>query len=184
MTLQNGASPDCTLPPVELLLFDARATGEAVELTWSTGSEVNERSFRAGTFARWIRLRAHRGSGGVGTSAQTTHYGHMDGTPYPGHQLLPAFAKWTMMAPARIRWCAVHTSCTRGAMSCSVPNPGSGRVDVLLRDPMSQGELLLLDATGRAVLRASGEHGRRSFRRQRRCRADYTAVVDTMMPMA
>ncbi|MBK8500616.1 MAG: hypothetical protein IPL52_17785 [Flavobacteriales bacterium] len=160
--LQNGASLDCTLLPVELLSFDARATGEAVELTWSTGSEVNsdrfvlERSRDGYAFAPIAEVEA------VGTSAQTTHYGHMDGTPYAGHNYYrlrqvdhDGTSTHSLLRSAYV----AHA----GSDVLLVPNPGSGRVDVLLRDPISQGELLLLDATGRAVLRASVGSGRLSF---------------------
>lgn len=161
-TLQNGASLDCTLLPVDLLAFDAQAVGDAVELKWSTASEtgndrfVIERSRDGHLFEAIAEVDAE------GNSLNTTHYGHMDSAPHAGinYYRLQQMDVDGTSSTSVVR--VVHMQGAHGEVFL-FPNPGSSRVDAILDDPQGTGELMLLDATGRIVLRESVRDGRVSF---------------------
>ena len=98
----------------------------------------------------------------VGNSASATHYGYFDAAPYAGHNYY------------RLRQVDTDGSFTHSAVRTAyiaqngpgvrlVPNPGSGMVDVLLPSMEAGGELFLLDATGRAVLRMATGMERTAF---------------------
>jgi hypothetical protein len=82
--LSNGASLDCTILPIELVSFDARAEGDQVELQWITASEVNtvnflvERSFDGSHFDRLMEVDA------VGDAAGQQQYVATDEDPRYG----------------------------------------------------------------------------------------------------
>jgi hypothetical protein len=160
--LQNGASLDCTILPVDLVEFDARAAGSGVDLFWSTASEVNNDHFRVERSKDGLVFEAIAEVGAIGNSMQTTHYGHFDAEPYAGHNYYRLRQVDTdgsfMHSAVRAAYIAQN-----GAGARLVPNPGSGMVDVLLPSMEAGGELFLLDATGRAVLRMATGMERTSF---------------------
>lgn len=83
-TLTAGASLDCSLLPVELIAFDARAEQRAVVLNWATGSEFNSDHFvversRDGSFFTALGEVAAAGS-----SSTTSEYTFIDTAPERG----------------------------------------------------------------------------------------------------
>lgn len=160
--LQNGASLDCTILPIDLVEFDARVAGGGVDLFWSTASEMNNDHFRVERSKDGLVFDAIAEVGAVGNSAHTTHYAHFDATPYAGHNYY------------RLRQVDTDGSFTHSTVRAAyiaqngtgvrlVPNPGSGSVDVLLPEMGGSGDLFLLDATGRVVLRMMTGVERTSF---------------------
>lgn len=157
-TLQNGASLDCTILPVELTDFKAVTSDAGVDLQWSTSSEVNndhygiERSVDGVLFERIGTIP------GAGNNAQPAHYTFLDRAPYMGlnHYRLRQVDINGGHEYSPVRSVVV----LRGGESVRIiPNPGSGIVDIMVpvHDPGSM--LVVLDALGREVMRMplSGE---------------------------
>ena len=150
--LQNGASLDCTILPIELIDFQAFPVGDKVELQWSTASETNsdrfmiERSKDGAVFEPIGMVTA------AGNSAQMNQYAHLDRSPYPGLnyyrlQQVDLDGTFEHSAAGRVRFWGP------GAGVTLVANRGSGLVDVLLRSSAVGSTWLLRDAAGRVGAR-------------------------------
>lgn len=174
--LQNGASLDCTVLPIELLSLQAYAVPSGVNVDWSTATEVDngrfevERSFDGAEFE-------HIGTvPGAGNSTHPRYYTHFDPKPHAGlnyYRLRQVdLDGHHAYSPVRV----VHVQNTHGA-PVLMPNPGSGRVD-LLWHPIGPGSILvMMDATGREVWRTRPEGPRSSFDVSHLARGVYGAVV-------
>jgi len=82
--LSGGASLDCTLLPVELLALEAKSLSEAIEVTWTTGSEVNSDHFIVERSSDMISFEAIGTVPAAGTSASPTDYVYVDEAPNEG----------------------------------------------------------------------------------------------------
>ena len=151
-TLQNGASLDCTVLPIELISFEAFAMNDDVKLEWATASEVDNDRFEIersldGDHFEWIGSVP-----GAGNSNGTHYYSQLDSDPHIGinyYRLRQLdFNGDHTYSPVR----SVMMPGIPGEVQL-VPNPGSEVVDILagFADPGHQ--LVMLDATGREVLR-------------------------------
>lgn len=162
-TLQNGASLDCTVLPIELISFDARRVAEGVKLEWSTASEINndryevERSEDGGDFT-WIGTVP-----GAGNSMSERRYDHLDRSPRNGFNYYRLRQVDTdgnhEFSPVRV----VMVEPTGTGVQL-VPNPGSTSVDVLSGTAEPGSHFLLLDATGREIFRVPMERERTPIR--------------------
>lgn len=160
-TLANGASLDCTILPVDLLAFDAYAAKGDVRLEWSTGSESGSDHFLVERSRDGDRFDAIAEVDAAGHSLQLTRYGHVDDAPLPGmsYYRLRQFDLDGTQAVSPVRSVRID----HGAASVLlIPNPGAAHVDVLAQD-VGDGEFLLLDATGKQVLRSVITEGRTAF---------------------
>lgn len=159
--LTNGASLDCTILPVELTDFDAKAAGASVELNWITASERNsgvfeiERSIDGGHFERIGAMPA------AGNSSRPLLYTMLDRSPSTG---VNHYRLRQIDADGRSLLSPVKTVMMNAGQNVRlVPNPGSGLVDVLLPSIPPGSVLLMLDATGREVMRIALEMERVTF---------------------
>ncbi|MEO8590784.1 MAG: hypothetical protein ABI432_15520 [Flavobacteriales bacterium] len=82
--LSGGASLDCTLLPVELLDLSAKAQNEAIEVTWTTASELNSDHFIVERSEDMVNFDAIGTMVAAGTSVQVTHYTYLDEAPREG----------------------------------------------------------------------------------------------------
>jgi len=158
-TLQNGASLDCTILPIEVIDFQAIAMDESVDLKWITSIEVDNDHFEVerstdGEHFEWIGALP-----GAGNSTQPQHYTFLDRSPHHGlnyYRLRQVDTngdhKHSPVRSALIR--------PRSQVLRIVPNPGSGRVDVVFPYAEAGSMLMILDATGREVLRVPSDGDR------------------------
>lgn len=152
-TLQNGASLDCTVLPIELLSFDAMVSGPAVDLHWSTAHEQNNARFvveRAGddnVFGEIGDVAA------AGNSQTTTHYGFTDRAPLPGlnHYRLRQVDDDGHWEHSPVRTVMMGNDASNVHL---FPNPGNDELEILMASGGAVGRVQLLDATGRSVLDA------------------------------
>jgi len=75
---------DCSILPVELLLFNAEVVGKSVELEWSTASEFNNDRFeiqRSADVRNWETIGSVAGNG---TSTVLNEYDYVDENPLMG----------------------------------------------------------------------------------------------------
>lgn len=70
--------------PVELLAFEARVTEPAVELTWSTATELNNDFFTLERSVDGINFDVIAAVAGMGTTNETSHYEFTDSNPLLG----------------------------------------------------------------------------------------------------
>lgn len=161
-TLQNGASLDCTILPMELIEFHAFAVGDGVELHWSTASEVNNDRFviersKDGVFFEPIGV-----VDAAGNSAYANSYTHPDRSPHPG---LNYYRLQQVDTDGTFEHSPVRTVIFKDLDGevLLIPNPGSGLVNVLLPAVEAGSKLVLLDATGRIVQQLVLESERASF---------------------
>ncbi len=152
--LSGGASLDCTILPVELLHFEAVPGKQGIELTWATATELDNDRFEVERSPDGTDFRLIGVVSGAGTSTQETRYGFIDEAPLDGlnHYRLKQvdFDGTPSYSPVRTAWYR-----KAGQDVALVPNPGSGWVDVVLPASMPGTVLLLFDATGQEVVRAS-----------------------------
>jgi hypothetical protein len=152
--LSGGASLDCTILPVELLHFEAAPGKRGIELTWATATELDNDRFEVERSAEGIDFHLIGVVSGAGTTTQETRYGFIDEAPLDGlnhYRLKQVDIDGTpSFSPVRTAW---HRKA--GEDIALVPNPGSGWVDVVLPTTMPGSVLLLFDATGQEVIRAS-----------------------------
>lgn len=151
-TLQNGASLDCTVLPIELVRFDAFAVDEDVKLEWTTSSEIDndrfeiERSGDDGQF-EWIGSVP-----AVGNSTQMQQYHFFDQDPFRGlnqYRLRQVdISGGHVLSPVRT---VMMPFAGQGAQL--VPNPGIGSVDLVMQGVMPGSMLVITGSTGREVLR-------------------------------
>ncbi|HRH37121.1 MAG TPA: T9SS type A sorting domain-containing protein, partial [Flavobacteriales bacterium] len=71
----------CTPLPLELLTFDARATGSDVEVTWATATEVNSSHFVVERSADQVQWEAVGQLSAAGSSPLPLSYAFTDGEP-------------------------------------------------------------------------------------------------------
>lgn len=149
-TLQNGASLDCTVLPIELLSFDAVVNGAVVDLHWSTAHEQNNDRFvveRSGTDNDFVEIGEVEA---VGNSQTTTHYGFVDRAPLPGlnHYRLRQVDDDGQWEHSPVRTVMMSTD---AATVHLFPNPGHDELEILVaNDRMAQAHLI--DPTGRIVM--------------------------------
>ncbi|MFZ1688539.1 MAG: T9SS type A sorting domain-containing protein [Flavobacteriales bacterium] len=151
-TLMNGASLDCTVLPIELIRFEAFAVNRDVKLEWTTATEVDNDRFEIersadGTEFSWIGVVP-----GAGNSMTSQQYSFLDRSPHAGinyYRLRQVDTNGDQSYSST----KVVVLGNNGTVVHLVPNPGSGLVDVVvgLNDPGSL--FVMLDATGREVLR-------------------------------
>lgn len=150
-TLQNGASLDCTVLPIELLSMHARAVPEGVLLEWSTSSEAGNDRFEVERSADGAHF-VHIGTvPGAGNSLQVQHYSHLDPAPLVGNN----FYRLRQVdvdgghtySPVRV----VHFL-PGSSRPLLLPNPGAGPVEV--RSDLAGPDRILRfhDMGGRMVL--------------------------------
>ncbi|MBK9289946.1 MAG: T9SS type A sorting domain-containing protein [Flavobacteriales bacterium] len=138
---------------MELIAFQAFPAGRVVDLEWTTASERNserfevERSLDGTLFTRIGALAA------AGSSQQARHYVFTDVSPHFGinYYRLRQVDTDGGHTFSLVRSVSIaHT----GTDVRLVPNPGSGLVDVLFGPKDAGSQFVMLDATGREVLRA------------------------------
>lgn len=157
--LENGASLDCTILPIELVHFEAIRSDAGVDLRWATANERNndhfdvERSRDGEVFERIGTVPS------VGNTVTLHNYDLTDRSPFPGlnyYRLLQVDQDGTSEhSPVR-----TVMNRTPGSPLIAVPNPGAGHMDVYLDGTADGSVLELYDATGRMVLRSSFTGGR------------------------
>lgn len=152
-TLQNGASLDCTVLPIELLSFDAVVNGPAVDLHWSTAHEQNNDRFvveRAGGDNNYTEIGDVAASG---TSQTTTHYGFTDRAPLPGlnHYRLRQVDEDGHWEHSPVRTVMMVNDAPNVHL---FPNPGTDELEIVT-NAASTFIVQLFDATGRVVMEAS-----------------------------
>lgn len=149
-TLQNGASLDCTILPIELTEFQAFVVGDGVELRWSTASEVNNDHFVIERSKDGVLFEPIGVVASAGNSAHVNSYVHPDRSPYHG---LNCYRLQQVDTDGTYEHSPVRTVIFKDldGQVLLIPNPGSGLVDVLLPAVETGSKLVLLDATGRIV---------------------------------
>lgn len=149
--LTNGASLDCNVLPVELLSFDGRAEGDAVQLHWITASESGsshydvERSFDGYTFTAIGQVEA------AGTSYSTIDYAFVDPQPMRGVNYY-RLKQVDLDGTTDISDIVAVTFARGVSAGKPYPNPTATRINIDLT-LTAEAELTvhLLDATGRLV---------------------------------
>ena len=157
--LENGASLDCTLLPIELVRFDALPSDEGVDLLWATANERNNERFDVERSRDGIAFERIGSVPSLGNTNALHNYGLTDHAPCPG---LNYYRLLQVDQDGAGTYSPVRTVMNRtpGSPLIAVPNPGAGNVDVYL-DGAADGSMLeLYDATGRIVLRSSFGAGR------------------------
>lgn len=151
-SLTNGASLDCTVLPVELLNFDAKAVGNRVDLDWSTATEQNSEQFiiERSTDGEHFTVIGTLPSAGSSTSAVT--YNFPDHQPVVGanHYRLRHVDLDGQVQYSQVR--TVHFERLNDQVLL-VPNPGTDQVDVVVAQARPGSWLVLIDPTGREVAR-------------------------------
>jgi hypothetical protein len=149
--LQNGASLDCTVLPVELIAFQAFPAGQVVDLQWTTASERNSDRFEVERSVDGTVFIAIGQVPAAGSAVQAQHYVFTDVSPHVGINFYRLRMVDTdgghALSPVRSASIA-HTGMDVRIM----PNPGSGQVDVLFGMLEAGSQFVMLDATGREVL--------------------------------
>jgi len=152
--LSNGASLDCTLLPIELVAFTATMTDVGVDLRWTSASEVNSARFEIERSADGERFTGIGVLPSAGNTAQQHDYSFLDRTPAYGtnHYRLRLVDLDDRAMYSSVESVLYHRL---GNTVQLVPNPGSGLVDVLLPAVEPGSTLMMIDATGREVLRVA-----------------------------
>ena len=158
-TLQNGASLDCTVLPIEMLAFEANIVGDEVQLTWSTASETDNDHFEIERSTDGVGFEMIGTLPAAGNTSTTTHYDHFDRTPLAGvnYYRLRQVDILGDHAYSPVR--SVRLPHNIGDVLL-VPNPGSSLVDVLFNNAEAGSHFVMIDATGREVLRLPMEEER------------------------
>ncbi|MBK6755482.1 MAG: T9SS type A sorting domain-containing protein [Flavobacteriales bacterium] len=150
--LQNGASLDCTVLPVELLSLQAYAVTGGVNVDWTTATEIDNDRFEIERALDGEHFEHIGTMPGAGNSLQTLYYTFLD--PHPHHGINYYRLRQVdhngdhAYSPVR----TVQFSSTVGEVRM-VPNPGSSFVDVLWPQVEPGSLLVMHDATGREVSR-------------------------------
>ena len=160
-TLANGASLDCTILPVDLLEFSATAAKGHVHLDWSTGSESGSDRFLVERSRDGQRFDAIAEVDAAGHSVQVTRYGHVDEAPLPGmsYYRLRQLDQDGAQSLSPVRSVLIDHA---GPSALLIPNPGAAHVEVLVLG-FGDGSFVLLDASGREVLKERVTEGRAAF---------------------
>lgn len=149
--LQNGASLDCTILPVDLLSFDAHRDGTGVNLQWRTASESGTAYFSVERSSDGRSFEAIGHVQAAGSSAQVIDYQLVDEHPVPGANYYRLHQVDEDGSAAYSGTRAVHIVPLTSTVHL-VPNPGSAMVQVLLHGAASGSLFELRDATGRLVM--------------------------------
>ncbi|MBD1398737.1 T9SS type A sorting domain-containing protein [Pontibacter sp. JH31] len=144
---------DYTPLPVELTKFTARATGNAVELNWTTASEQNSRHFE---IERSTDGRQYQTAGIVasqGTTSLITHYAFRDENPLPGVSYYRLKQVDEDMTYAYSKVITVST----GQITSASLYPTIASQEIKLQIPLSQTiyTVMVYDKLGRNVLQQS-----------------------------
>ncbi|MBK8341345.1 MAG: T9SS type A sorting domain-containing protein [Flavobacteriales bacterium] len=150
--LQNGASLDCTVLPVELLSLQAYAVTGGVNVDWSTATEFDNDRFEIERSLDGEHFEHIGTMPGAGNSLQTLYYTFLDPQPHHGnnyYRLRQVDHNGDhVYSPLRL----VQFGSIAGEVQM-VPNPGSSFVDVLWSEVEPGSVLVMHDATGREVWR-------------------------------
>ncbi|MEO8590782.1 MAG: hypothetical protein ABI432_15510 [Flavobacteriales bacterium] len=152
--LQGGASIDCLLP-VELLSFNGKPLGTAVELKWSTGSEqasdhfIVERSLDGSLFVPIGRVEA------AGNSSTLLEYDHVDKDPAQGinyYRLRQVDTDGTTKTSQ-----VISVVFKGGGASIQVmPNPATESLQAIFDLPVGEPfQWRITDASGRAIAKGT-----------------------------
>lgn len=147
--LQNGASLDCTVLPMDLIALEAAPMETAVELRWSTASEHNSHYYEVERSVCGERFETIGTVGAAGYTQQRHDYTFMDEQPRPGLNYY------------RLRQVDIHGGFSETHVVTAVvgehslallPNPAAERVELRF-DARLEGEaiLRLMDVRGRTV---------------------------------
>ena len=150
--LQNGASLDCTVLPVELTDFQARAVAEDVLVEWTTATETASDHFEVERSQDGAHFEHIGTLPGAGHSTHLLHYSFVDQDPQLGtnYYRLRQVDTDGSTEHSPVRSVLMQGA---GAVLRLAPNPGSGQVELLF-PLLEPGALFtLLDATGREVMR-------------------------------
>ncbi len=149
--LTNGASLDCNVLPVELLSFDGRADGDAVQLEWITASESGsshylvERSFDGYTFQTIGQVQA------AGTSYSTLAYAFVDPQPVRGVNYY-RLKQVDLDGTTDLSDLVAVTFAQGVSAGKPYPNPTATRINIdLTLTGDAELTVQLMDATGRLV---------------------------------
>ncbi|MCB0790622.1 MAG: T9SS type A sorting domain-containing protein [Flavobacteriales bacterium] len=150
-TLQNGASLDCIVLPMELLTFDAYAVDRNVLLRWSTATETNSDLFRIERSADGTGFTLLGTLPAAGTTTTTTHYAFTDDRPLEGvnYYRLREVDRDGDGSYSPVRAVLFRPD---GDLRL-VPNPGTNTLQMIGGPIVPRSVLVLLDATGREVMR-------------------------------
>ena len=153
-TLENGASLDCTILPIELLVFQATAMNDAVELLWTTVRETASDHFVIERSTANASFEAIGTLPGAGTTSEPRDYTFTDRSPHSGLNYYRLLQVDTNGLPEHSPVRSVLFDHDWGVLR-PIPNPGTGLVTVLV-PTMEEGAMLVMrDAVGREVLRIS-----------------------------
>lgn len=154
--LQNGASLECVILPMDLFAFDAHARDGRVSLNWSVGREKDERRYEVERSAHGMAYQRIGTVAGSGSAPGAHHYNFVDDAPPMGVVTYRLKLVDTGDAGSYSVERAVLIGNGGGGLSL-VPNPGRDLIDVMIPGSVEAGWLTLMDATGRMVLRARTE---------------------------
>ncbi|WP_400192566.1 PA14 domain-containing protein [Hymenobacter sp. B81] len=149
-TVQQPARP----LPVSLTRFEARPKGAAVDVSWETAQERNNRYFEVERSADGRSYLALARLPGAGDAAEPRRYQHLDAQPLPGiayYRLRQVDFDGTTTTSAPVAVLMPRTP-GRGPAATVHPNPSQGRFVLRLAEPAEAGTgLELLDLRGRRV---------------------------------
>ncbi len=150
--LQNGASLDCTILPVDLLHFDATGEQGHVAVSWTAAGDNQSTSFDVER-SRDGNTFEHVGSLAAWDQHATAHdYLLHDEAPLQGmsYYRLAQVDGSGNKKYSHVRSVVINEGTKPLRIS---PNPGKDVADVLVAAHLADGTLEVIDATGRTVLR-------------------------------
>lgn len=157
-TLENGASLDCVVLPVELLDFHAERAENEVLLTWDTANEIMTDHFEVERASGDMAFAPIGTLPGAGWSNTMQHYELIDGHPLQG---LNQYRLKQVDTDGGHTYSAIRNVYFNGPSAglLAVPNPGSEHLDVFHAMTEEGATITLADATGRvvSVVRATGD---------------------------
>ncbi len=156
--LENGASLDCVVLPVELLDFHAERAGDDVLLTWDTANEIMTDHFeveRASGDTAFVPIGTLPGAGWSNTMQ---HYELTDPQPLQG---VNQYRLKQVDVDGGHTYSVTRTVFFNGPSAglLAVPNPGTDHLEVFHATAEEGTTIVLTDATGRIVsaVRATGD---------------------------
>jgi hypothetical protein len=156
--LENGASLDCTVLPVELLDFKAERSADNVLLSWDTANESMSEHFEVERSSGDMIFTPIGMLPGAGWSNTMRHYELTDTRPMQG---LNQYRLKQVDTDGGHTYSAIRTVYFSGPSSgvLAVPNPGSDHLEVFHATAEEGATIALTDATGRivAAVRATGD---------------------------
>lgn len=147
--LGGGASLDCTVLPIELLRFNARAVDDQVELEWTTASEKDNDHFDIERSTDGLEFAPIGSMAGAGNSTSEQHYVFSDQQPSQGinHYRLRQVDTDGHEDVSDVRTVVFHGDPV--AMQL-YPNPGQGAFVIRSTAPTAT-RYALVDAQGRRL---------------------------------